>query len=350
MAETWGAPWVSRGLQPRAAPSVSLPEAFPRSGSCSSRSSSYGVRAAPGLALAGVALRQLRQRLRSSKRKLVAVCGGAQYGDEFVGEEVDADLVDSLKQRTLEALDLDFILERLQGLCYTAKAAEMAVDPEALLAKSPEEARALYDTVLELTQLEDADLDLEAKLDIADEASNQERNTWKQWDWVFSSCQVDQCTRGLVLVNPSDALDVSVVLADVGDMQTIVDDLSTYSAHLVASRIMLSAAEGVGPRALVMVDEAATGTDPQQGAALARAMLESFLEMGARVVTTTHSNQLKDWAFQDERTMTAAMEYKSGRPTYRLTTNAVGESHAIETAQRLGLPTTLVLRSAESST
>eukprot|EP00435_Cladocopium_sp_Y103_P063267 s968_g24.t2 len=90
-----------------------------------------------------------------------------------------------------------------------------------------------------------------------------------------------------------------VVLADVGDMQTIVDDLSTYSAHLVASRIMLSAAEGVGPRALVMVDEAATGTDPQQGAALARAMLESFLEMGARVVTTTHSNQLKDWAFQE---------------------------------------------------
>jgi hypothetical protein len=67
-------------------------------------------------------------------------------------------------------LDLDFILERLQGLCYTATAAEMAVDPHALLAQSPEEARALYDTVLELTQLEDADLDLEAKLDIADEA------------------------------------------------------------------------------------------------------------------------------------------------------------------------------------
>lgn len=174
MAETRGAPCLSRGLQLRAVATVSPPETFPRSGSCSSRSS-FGVRAAaPGLAFAGVALRQLRQ-LRSSKRaqrKLVAVCaGGAQYGDEFVGEEVDADLVNSLKQRTLEALDLDFILERLQGLCYTAKAAEMAVDPEALLASSPEEARALYDTVLELTQLEDADLDLEAKLDIADEAS-----------------------------------------------------------------------------------------------------------------------------------------------------------------------------------
>eukprot|EP00439_Symbiodinium_sp_Y106_P035330 s2344_g4.t1 len=87
-----------------------------------------------------------------------------------------------------------------------------------------------------------------------------------------------------------------VVLADVGDMQTIVDDLSTYSAHLVASRIMLSSVQHVGPRAMVLVDEAGTGTDPQQGAALARAMLEAFLESGARVVATTHCAQLKNWA------------------------------------------------------
>ena len=106
-------------------------------------------------------------------------------------------------------------------------------------------------------------------------------------------------------------------------MQTIVDDLSTYSAHLVASRIMLSSVQPVGPRAMVLVDEAGTGTDPQQGAALARAMLEAFLESGARVVATTHCVQLKNWATEDERTMTAAMEYKSGRPTYRLSTNSV---------------------------
>lgn len=138
-----------------------------------------------------------------------------------------------------------------------------------------------------------------------------------------------------------------VVLADVGDMQTIVDDLSTYSAHLVASRIMLSSVRDAGPRAMVLVDEAGTGTDPQQGAALARAMLEAFLESGARVVATTHCVQLKNWATEDERTMTAAMEYRSGRPTYRLATNTVGESHAMETAERLGLPAPLVARAVQ---
>ena len=125
-----------------------------------------------GFSLAlGVSLKQRYRTGIKKKAKSVALCAGAvQYGDEFIGEEVDDDLADSLKQRTLEALDLDFILEKLQALCYTATAAEMAVDPEKLLAQSPEEARALYDTVLELTQLEDADLDLEARLDISDEA------------------------------------------------------------------------------------------------------------------------------------------------------------------------------------
>lgn len=137
------------------------------------------------------------------------------------------------------------------------------------------------------------------------------------------------------------------VLAEVGDMQTIVDDLSTYSAHLVASRIMLSVTRQSGPKALVLVDEAGTGTDPQQGAALARAILEAFLECGARVVATTHSMQLKNWATEDARTETAAMEYKQGQPTFRLARNAVGESHAIETAKRLQLPELLVLRAEE---
>eukprot|EP00930_Biecheleria_cincta_P082768 TRINITY_DN72426_c0_g1_i1.p1 TRINITY_DN72426_c0_g1~~TRINITY_DN72426_c0_g1_i1.p1 ORF type:complete len:847 (+),score=189.71 TRINITY_DN72426_c0_g1_i1:29-2569(+) len=137
------------------------------------------------------------------------------------------------------------------------------------------------------------------------------------------------------------------VLAEVGDMQTIVDDLSTYSAHLVASRIMLSVAKQSGPKSLVLVDEAGTGTDPQQGAALARAILEALLQYGARAVATTHSMQLKNWATEDPRTETAAMEYKQGQPTFRLARNAVGESHAIETAQRLRLPAALVKRAEE---
>eukprot|EP00971_Amphidinium_carterae_P132087 2616634-Amphidinium_carterae.1 len=87
-----------------------------------------------------------------------------------------------------------------------------------------------------------------------------------------------------------------VVLAEVGDMQTIVDDLSTYSAHLMASKIMLRQAELHHEGALLLVDEAATGTDPMQGAAMARACLEAYLASGARFVATTHSSQLKNWA------------------------------------------------------
>lgn len=135
-----------------------------------------------------------------------------------------------------------------------------------------------------------------------------------------------------------------VVLADLGDMQTIEDDLSTYSAHLVASRIMLEAAEATGRRALLLVDEAGTGTDPMQGAALARAVLETMLETGARIVSTTHCMQLKNWALEDPRLMTAAMEYKNGLPTFRLVQGAAGESHAIETARRLQLPSATVRR------
>lgn len=138
-----------------------------------------------------------------------------------------------------------------------------------------------------------------------------------------------------------------IVLADVGDMQTIVDDLSTYSAHLVAARIILQATARNGPRSLVLIDEAGTGTDPAQGAALARALLESLLDAGARLVATTHCDQLKNWALEDTRTEIAAMEYKEGQPTFRLTRNAIGESHAISVARRLELPASMVDR-AES--
>eukprot|EP00929_Paragymnodinium_shiwhaense_P098895 TRINITY_DN6041_c0_g2_i1.p1 TRINITY_DN6041_c0_g2~~TRINITY_DN6041_c0_g2_i1.p1 ORF type:complete len:896 (+),score=257.47 TRINITY_DN6041_c0_g2_i1:75-2762(+) len=135
-----------------------------------------------------------------------------------------------------------------------------------------------------------------------------------------------------------------VVLADVGDMQTVTGDLSTYSAHLVAARLMLGTASAAGERGLYLVDEAGTGTDPAQGAALARALLEELLDAGARVVSTTHCMQLKNWAVGDPRTIIAAMEYRNGRPTFRLTENAIGESHAIETARRLDLPLNVVNR------
>lgn len=138
-----------------------------------------------------------------------------------------------------------------------------------------------------------------------------------------------------------------VVMADVGDMQTVAGDLSTYSAHLVAARLMLNCSEDSGQHALVMFDEAGSGTDPAQGAALARALCEQFIAFGSRLVATTHSMQLKNWALGHPHVEIAAMEYRGGKPTYRLLKNEIGESHAVETARRLELPQSLVSRAEE---
>jgi DNA mismatch repair protein MutS2 len=124
------------------------------------------------------------------------------------------------------------------------------------------------------------------------------------------------------------------VLADVGDAQTVTDDLSSFSAQLVAVQSML---ESAGPRSLVLLDELASGTDPVQGAALAQAVLERLVDIGARVVTTTHYPPLKGLPTADARFAVAAMEVRDGQPTYTLLPNATGESHALATARRLGM-------------
>jgi DNA mismatch repair protein MutS2 len=131
------------------------------------------------------------------------------------------------------------------------------------------------------------------------------------------------------------------VLADVGDAQTVEDDLSSFSAQLVAVREMLAVA---GPDRLFLLDELASGTDPQQGAALAIAVLEQLVGAGARVVTTTHYPPLKGLAAVDPRFSVAAMEVRDGQPTYRLIPDTTGESHALATAERLGLGETLLAR------
>ncbi|MCB9671869.1 MAG: Smr/MutS family protein [Alphaproteobacteria bacterium] len=134
------------------------------------------------------------------------------------------------------------------------------------------------------------------------------------------------------------------VLADVGDAQTVEDDLSSFSAQLVAVREMLDRA---GPGWLVLLDELASGTDPQQGAALAIAVLEALVDADVRVVTTTHYPPLKGLAVSDPRFRVAAMEVRAGRPTYRLIPDTTGESHALATAERLGLGAGLLERARE---
>jgi DNA mismatch repair protein MutS2 len=145
-----------------------------------------------------------------------------------------------------------------------------------------------------------------------------------------------------VPVGPGSRVDFfEEVLADIGDLQTVREDLSTFSGHLLVLKGMLAAAR---PGALILLDEIGTGTDPAQGAALSRAVLEALVEAGARVGVTTHYAELKAIPADDPRFTVAAAQYLDGRPTYRLEPGHAGQSHAFGIALRMGLPEAVVAR------
>jgi len=133
------------------------------------------------------------------------------------------------------------------------------------------------------------------------------------------------------------------VLADIGDEQSISADLSTFSAHVLNLRSML---DQVTPRSLVLVDEIGTGTAPEEGSALAVALLEEFCQRRCLTLATTHHDRLKAWASSTPGVLNAAVEFDEVnlRPTYRLLVGVPGTSSGIEIARRLGLPAPLIDR------
>ena len=136
------------------------------------------------------------------------------------------------------------------------------------------------------------------------------------------------------------------VLADIGDQQSITNHLSTFSAHVLAIKSML---ESTTPRSLILLDEIGGSTEPGEGAALARAVLEQFREIGALTVATTHYNRLKLYAETTASVANAAMEFNeiTLEPTYRLIHGLAGASSGLKIAERLQLPGR-VLKSAVS--
>jgi DNA mismatch repair protein MutS2 len=128
---------------------------------------------------------------------------------------------------------------------------------------------------------------------------------------------------------------------EMGDRQNILDDLSTFSGHLVQIKKILD--EG-NEKTLIVLDEGFVGTDPTLGVALARATLETLADMGATVIITTHFSGLKGLAEADSRFQNASLEFEPQglRPTYRLLSDIPGQSFAIELASRLGLPQSLL--------
>ncbi len=133
------------------------------------------------------------------------------------------------------------------------------------------------------------------------------------------------------------------ILVDIGDEQSIAADLSTFSAHVLNLKSMLAAAT---PRSLVLADEMGTGTAPEEGAALAVALLEEFRAKGSIVLATTHHDRLKTYASTTPGVLNAAVEFDDVnlRPTYRLMIGVPGGSSGIAIAQRLGLASQIIQR------
>ncbi|HEY7373436.1 MAG TPA: Smr/MutS family protein [Polyangia bacterium] len=138
------------------------------------------------------------------------------------------------------------------------------------------------------------------------------------------------------------------VRADIGDRQSVMGDLSTFSGHLAAVGDILGAREGAGAggATMVLLDELMAGTNPDQGAALARATAETLAARPGLAIITTHYDSLKALGESDARFANAAMAYdlEALRPTFRLATGAPGRSYAFDIAARMGLPAALLER------
>ena len=136
------------------------------------------------------------------------------------------------------------------------------------------------------------------------------------------------------------------ILLDIGDEQSLENDLSTYSSHLLAMKQFVTIAN---KRSLVLIDEFGTGTEPSLGGAIAEAVLEQLNQARAFGVITTHYTNLKNFAEHTEGLVNGAMRYDPGRlqPLYRLEIGKPGSSFAIEIARKIGLPKPLVERATE---
>lgn len=137
------------------------------------------------------------------------------------------------------------------------------------------------------------------------------------------------------------------VLADIGDAQSIAENLSTFSSHLLNIKSML---ESVTPDSLILLDELGGATDPEEGGALAVAVMERFRALGVFGITSTHHMALKAYAASTPGIQSASMGFNEETlaPTYKLMLGRPGNSSGLAIAQRLGLPADVLARAREA--
>lgn len=156
---------------------------------------------------------------------------------------------------------------------------------------------------------------------------------------------MSQC--GLFL--PADEVRLPIfnaMVVDIGDQQSIEDDLSTFSAHVQNLKVIMDTAD---EHSLVLMDELGTGTDPDAGAAISRALLEQLLVKRCHCVATSHLGSLKLWAHETRGIINGGMKFdpKQLAPTYELTVGRPGASYALEISQRIGLDKVILDRASE---
>jgi DNA mismatch repair protein MutS2 len=131
------------------------------------------------------------------------------------------------------------------------------------------------------------------------------------------------------------------IFVDIGDEQSITESLSTFSAHAGNLAKILGACTA---KSLVLLDELGSGTDPEQGAAIAMAFLDRFSGKGVHGLLTTHLGTLKHYAFSREGISNASVQFdpEELKPAYRIIPGVPGESHALEIARRCGVPSEII--------
>jgi len=139
--------------------------------------------------------------------------------------------------------------------------------------------------------------------------------------------------------------ELATLHADIGDHQTLVGSLSTFSSHILHLKQIIAQARRGG---LVLLDELGTGTDPKEGAALGIALLQALSRRQCWVLCSTHLGEISQWALRHPRFQNASVQFDEDRlaPTYRLLVGMPGQSRALTIAAKLGLPA-FILEHAE---